>query len=189
VCFVLSCAVAFVSCNGKKRSIEAGKNYDSLFLGIKLGMAKQDFFDRCWELNSQKIVTHGELNQSVQYIMTSELDKPVAMQFYPVFYKDKVMEMPVTFAFVGWAPWNKELGSDSLFVKMLPVFKKWYGQDFQTIQHDVMGTIHVKMDGNRRINLFVRDDQYVQAVFSDLRLLQEKKNEEEKNEKKETSSN
>ncbi len=33
-----------------------------------------------------------------------------------------------------------------------------------------MGTVYYKMDGKRRINLFIRDDQYVQAVFTDLRV-------------------
>jgi hypothetical protein len=36
-----------------------------------------------------------------------------------------------------------------------------------------MGTIYYKMDKERRINLFVRDDQYVQAVFTDLKVEKE----------------
>ena len=89
--------------------------------------------------------------------------------------------MPVVFTFEGWAPGNKEFSSDSLLIQLLPVFKKWYGDDFKELDHEVMRKVYVKIDGKRRINLFIRDDQYVQAVFSDMELLRERKKEEENN--------
>ena len=147
-------------------------------------MDRQAFFDRCWELNHEEIATNGGSVQSVQYILEDELEHRVIMEFYPVFYKEKIIEMPVVFTYEGWAPWNKEFSSDSLLVKLIPVFKKWYGDDFKLLNHETMGKVYVKMDGKRRINLFIRDDQYVQAVFSDLELLRERKKEGEEKEKK-----
>ena len=75
------------------------------------------------------------------------------MRFYPDFYKDKIVDMPVMFSYEGWAPWNKQFHADSLMVKLLPLFKKWYGDDFKTLQHPAQGLVYYKMDGKRRINL------------------------------------
>lgn len=154
--------------------------YDSLFLGISLGMDKKAFFDHCWELNRQKVFSHGPTNTSVEYRLEKELDAPVMMRFYPTFYHDKIHEMPVTFSYEAWAPWNKQYSSDVLLANMLTVFKRWYGEDFKLLNHPRMGPVYIKMDGKRRINLFIRDDQFVQAVFTDLELDREFKKEEEK---------
>jgi hypothetical protein len=181
-CFVITLGTSIVSCDGNKYKFgrSSKKNYDSLFLGLYLGMDRQAFFDRCFELNRERIATNGGSVQSVLHVLDTELDQPVIMEFYPTFYSEKIIEMPVVFTYEGWAPWNKEYGSDSLLVKLIPVFKKWYGDGFQLLDHETMGKVYVKMDGNRRINLFIRDDRYVQAVFSDMELLRERKNEESK---------
>ena len=182
-CFAIAAGTTIMSCDSNKFKFgdSAKENYDSLFLGLYLGMDKQAFFDRCWELNNEKIATNGGSVQSVLYVLDTVLDHRVNMQFYPVFYKEKIIEMPVVFTYEGWAPWNKEFSSDSLLIKLIPVFKNWYGDDFKLLDHETMGKVYVKMDGKRRINLFIRDDQYVQAVFSDLELLRERKKEAEGN--------
>src|SRR6186713_1176435 len=144
-CFAIALAIVAMSCDSNKFKFGAGKeNYDSLFLGLYLGMDQKAFFDRCFELNSQRIATNGRSVQSVLYVMEDELDHRVNMQFYPVFYKDKIIEMPVVFTFEGWAPWNKEFSSDSLLVKLLPVLKKWYGEGFKELDHEVMKKVYVK---------------------------------------------
>lgn len=145
------------------------RKYDSLFLGISLGMDKKAFYDYCWEMNRKKIFTHGPANQEVEYMLRDLLDKNVIMRFYPSFYKDKIYEMPVTFTYEGWAPWNRSLQSDSLILKMLPVFERWYGAGFKEINHPSQGKVYFLRNDYRRINLFIRDDQYVQAVFTDMK--------------------
>lgn len=181
--FMIGLTTSLVSCDGKKFLSDASdeKKIDSLFLGISMGMDKKAFYDYCWDMNNKKIFTHGPTNQSVEYMLTTELDKPVSMQFYPNFHNDKIYEMPVLFNYEAWAPWNKELSADTLVQKLLPVFKKWYGNDFQTLQHPVQGTVYYQMKGRRRINLFVRDDQFVQAVFTDLKVEKEIKDNAQKN--------
>lgn len=176
-CFVVGCGAMISSCGGMGSASDE-KKYDSLFLGMYLGMDKKAFYDHCWELNRLKVFSHGPTNTSVEYKLASELNEPVLMRFYPSFYKDKIVDMPVTFSYEAWAPWNKQFQSDSLMVKILPLFKKWYGEEFKTLQHPAQGLVYYKMDGNRRINLFIRDDQFVQAVFTDLRLERERKKEE-----------
>ena len=63
---------------------------------------------------------------------------------------------------------------------MLVVFKRWYGEDFKVLEHKTMGTVYYKMDGKRRINLFKRDDQFVEAVFTDLEVEKSIKEQKEK---------
>lgn len=180
---LLVCVGLCISCDRDKWISSDENKYDSLFLGIYLGMDKQAFYDHCWEMNKQKLVTHGPKNQEVEYLLKDELEQPVLMRFYPSFYNDKIVDMPVLYSYQAWAPWNKQFRSDSLLVKMLDVYKKWYGPEFKQLQHETMGTIYYKMDGKRRINLFIRDDQFVQAVFTDLKL--ERARKEKENDKEE----
>ena len=172
--FLLCLTVFLFSCDGRRSSIKTDdKNLDSLFLGISFGMEKDAFYDYCWKKNRDKIFRHGPTNQSVEYTLATEFDHPVSMQFYPNFYEEKIYEMPVLYSYEAWAPWNRELSSDTLLLKLLPVYKKWYGDDFQILQHPSQGTVYYQMRGRRRINLFIRDDQFVQAVFTNLKVEKE----------------
>jgi hypothetical protein len=166
--------VLLINCNGAKVKNDR-KRYDSLFLGFSLGMEKKAFYDLCWEYNKMGLFTHGPTNQSVEYLLTKEAKSNVIMRFYPTFENDKVYEMPVTFTYEAWAPWNRQLQSDSLLTDMIKIFKKWYGDDFQVLNQKAMGKIFARIDGKRRINLFVKDDQFVQAVFTDLQVEEELK--------------
>lgn len=154
---------------------------DSLFLGIHLGMAQKDFFDHCTELNKQQIITQGPGgNTNVEYRMKNEFDNEVSMRFFPTFIDNKVYEMPVTYSYIAWAPWNKQYWSDSLLGKVLDKYKEWYGDDFKLLNHPTQGKVYYKIDGKRRINLFVQDEQFVQAVFTDLKVEKRLKEEFEK---------
>lgn len=177
--FGLVATMTFVGCNGVN-NVSDVDNYDSLFLGIHLGMDRQEFYEHCAELNRQKVFTHGVTNTSVQFKLVNESDEPIFMNFYPDFYKDKIVDMPVTFSYEAWAPWNRQYSSEALFSKMILIFERWYGKDFKVMEHPVQGTIYYKMDGKRRINLFIRDDQFVQAVFTDLALDKEREKEKKK---------
>jgi hypothetical protein len=168
-----------VSCDGLK-SKKNQKKYDSLFLGFSLGMQKKAFYDLCTEYNRKKLFTHGPTNQSVEYLLKNEAKSNVIMRFYPSFENEKIYEMPVTFTYEAWAPWNRQFQSDSLLNEMRSVFKKWYGDDFQVIDHKTMGKIYARIDGKRRINLFIKDDQFVQAVFTDLEVEDQKLEKEKK---------
>lgn len=174
ITFLVCCVtVSFLGCSNG--GFEAQNKNDSLFLGFSLGMGRQAFFDYCWEQNKKKNFKHGPGNRSVEYRLVDVLDQPVAMRFYPSFHDDKIFEMPVTFSYEAWAPWNKQYWADTLLIKMLPVFKQWYGDDFKKLDHPTMGVVYYKIDGRRRINLFKRDDQFVQAVFTDLKVEKELK--------------
>jgi hypothetical protein len=91
------------------------------------------------------------------------------MNFYPDFHNDKIYKMRVTLNYDAWAPWNKSMGSDSLLVNTLNLFKTWYqGNPFLTIQDKKRGTIYVKVDGNRRITVGKYDDIRVKIDYTDV---------------------
>jgi hypothetical protein len=171
--FVILCTLA--SCD-TERLFGRSEDYDTLFLGFSLGMGRKEFYDYCWQKNKERMFTHGPTNQMVQYKLIGELDQPVYMRFYPYFYEDKISEMDVTFDYEAWAPWNRQYSADTLLKKMLPVFEKWYGEGFKVAETKRRGTVYYRRDGYRRITLFRKDDQYVEAIFTDVRDEKEWKN-------------
>ncbi len=151
-----------------KHELAGGIRYDSLFMGIYLGMPEKDFYVHCWKLNRRGLIRQGTNNTTVAYVLKNELKHPALMDFYPTFTDDKISEMPVRFAYAGWAPWNKELSSDNLQVDVLNWYKKIYGRGFIEVRHPEKGTAYIKVNGNRRILIFKKDDLYVWALFTDM---------------------
>ncbi|MBN8575757.1 MAG: hypothetical protein J0L66_02400 [Cytophagales bacterium] len=178
--FVTLCVISLglVNCNRLIDSKRISSKYDSLVLDVRFGMERKEFFDYCWEMNRQKILTHGPTNQNVEYEFQGVKDK-IIMRFYPSFYEERVYELPVTYTYQAWAPWNKEYDSEHLLVEILDLYKRVYGNDFKSIVHPTMGEVFYKFDKYRRINIFLRDEQFVQVVFSDMRVLKQLKKEYE----------
>lgn len=144
---------------------------DSLFLGFYLGMPQKDFFDHCTELNKQQKITQGPGGSTnVEYRIVDEYDSEISMRFFPTFIDEKIYEMPVIYSYVAWAPWNRQYWGENLLPKVLEKYKMTYGDDFELLNHPTQGKVYYKIDGKRRINLFVKDEQFVQAVFTDLRV-------------------
>ncbi len=144
-----------------------GVREDSLFLGITFGMSSKEFYAHCWELNKRGLIREGTQNTSVMYEETN-LKHPAVMNFYPDFYEEKIYEMPVTYSYKAWAPWNKELFADSLQQDLLTLYKQRYGDNFIAVEHPTQEFAYVRVDGNRRISIFKEDDTKVKVVFTDL---------------------
>jgi hypothetical protein len=144
-------------------------------------MAQKDFFDQCTELNKQQKITQGPGGTtSVEHKIKGTYGGDVSMRFFPTFIKKEMFEMPVTYTYDSWAPWNKEYSSAVLLPKILESYKATYGGDFKVVNDRYHGKIYYRMDGKRRINLFMKDDQFVQAIFTDMEVEERLKNEFEK---------
>ena len=164
---MFSCQVKSEYQRMKARELASGVQQDSLFLGMYLGMTRDSFFKHCWELNKQEILTHGQMNISVEYKL-AELRPSTKMNFYPNFYQDKIYEMPVLISDSSWAPWNKSASSDSIKTEVKELMEDWYGKGFIKVEHPTRGMAWVKVDGNRRISIYRQDDRNVRVVFTDL---------------------
>jgi len=151
-----------------KHELASGVRYDSLFLGLYFGMPEKEFYVHCWKLNQKGLIKQGESNTTAQYELKDELKYEALMDFYPNFMQGKIFEMPVSFKYKGWAPWNKTLSSDNLEKEVLKWYEKVYGAGFVKIKHPQHGIAYVKIAGNRRITIFIEDDLHVWAVFTDM---------------------
>lgn len=151
--------------------------YDSLFLGTHFGMLRKDFYTSCWELNKKGLITQGPGNLSVQYELdTTQLKSKAFMRFYPNFNNDTIHEMPVEFIYEAWAPWNENLSADSLLVDVKNLFERWYGGSFTLFESEEKNLkVWVKVDGNRRIRLYVKSNSTVKVEFVDLTVKKENK--------------
>jgi len=150
-----------------RKGIASGERYDSLFLGLRLGMTSKDFYSKCWEMNKQGLIRQGNSNTTVLYRI-NEFGDEVEMNFYPNFKDDKIYEMPAQYNYSGWSPWTKRWFADSLQLKLLKKYEEWYGEGFIKVEHGFYGAAYIKVDGNRRITIYKKDDQFVGVIFTDL---------------------
>jgi hypothetical protein len=150
-----------------EKELSTGIREDSLFLGISFGMSKKDFYLHCWELNKQGLIWQGTQNRTVMQELNT-LKYPATMDFYPNFQQDSIYEMPVIFAYKGWAPWNQHLSADSLQLDVVHLLEQWYGEGFIEVEHPQRGATFVKVDGNRRIIVWKENDADVKALYTDL---------------------
>lgn len=141
---------------------------DTIFLGVNFGMDKQEFFDMCLELNKQGKAVQGTHNTSVLYFDNENFKMPVDMNFYPNFFEEKIYAMPVYFNYKAWAPWNRELQSDSLILEVVTLFEKWYGKGFEKIKLPSGRIGYVKKNYPRVISVKIRDEQFVDALIENL---------------------
>jgi hypothetical protein len=179
--FLLFLALCLLACEGLQKGPSEN---DQIFFDIYLGMKQKDFFDHCTELNQQQIITQGSGGAtSVEHRIKDKYSSEVSMRFFPTFIDYEIFEMPVTYSFIAWAPWNRQFWAEELLEEILEDYKNSYGEDFILINHPTQGKVYYKIDGKRRINLFVKDEQFVQAVFTDLKVEKRLKEEYEKSKK------
>ncbi len=149
---------------------ELGKSIrrDSLFLGMHFGMGRKEFFERCWLLNKEHILTMGTKDSKVLFSLKDSAGL-IQIHFYPDFRNDKIYQIPVVFSYQNWAPWNRQTQTDSLQQRIRRLFENWYGPGFIQVERKELGDFAlVKVDGNRRILVFRNGETDVKALFTDL---------------------
>jgi hypothetical protein len=149
--------------------LASGKIANELFLGLHLGMERKQFYETCWNLNKEGILTNGPTELSVEYMAEMPSGNPARMRFYPNFLDEKIYMMPVEFTYEGWAPWNEELSVEKLREDVVKLLEQWYGTGFlEVTNQDKSQIAFVKMDGNRRIRVFKKHISVVRVEISDL---------------------
>lgn len=151
-----------------QEELATGIKYDSIFLNINFGMTRKDFYTKCWEMNKQKLIQQGPGNLSVEYKLDTGLRSTAFMRFYPAFEDEKIYEMPIAFTYESWAPWNKELATDSLLLDVKEMMERWYGPGFMKMKSPKHEDSFVKVNGNRRIMVFRYDHITVKVLVTDL---------------------
>jgi len=172
--------VVLLSCESEysktvKRELKTGIVHEDLVLGLKLGQTQKEFYNHCWQLNKQKVISAGSGNRFAKHTMlldsTAQNAEKVDMLFYGIFDQDQVMHgVHLIFSYVKWAPWNKEYHPPVLLKALQQKYLKEYqGNPFIeiTIKDDVKA--YVKVDGNREILMYPSTDKDVTVKIQDLR--------------------
>ncbi len=156
-----------------KAELDKGIRVDSLLLGINFGDTRDEFYGKCFDLNKQQLITQGPGGATVQYLFKDSLvhESPTDLRllFIPVFdQNDVIIEMNLEFSYPAWAPWNELYQSDKLKEKVLKLLQHWYkGNEFITAEID-NNKVPVKLDGNRRMLVYLKDTQNVVVKVQDI---------------------
>ncbi|MCE2788326.1 MAG: hypothetical protein LW630_00270 [Saprospiraceae bacterium] len=181
----------FISCKSEyehyvDQEIESGVRNDSLILGMYIGQTRKDFFNTCWQLNKQKLISQGTGNRTAKYIepydslANQSLRKELL--FYGIFDEKDVMQgMEMTYSYTTWAPWNHDKYSTFLADELKGYYMKHYGKNpFVEIDLGLPEyKAFVKIDGNRHILIYPKNKKDVAVKIEDIhfRLDQQKKRE------------
>lgn len=158
-----------------KEEMAKGIANDTLFLGMILGQSKKEFFDKCWKLNKEEVITNGSTNQFVKYILPkkNEDSNEIQMLFYGIFNKENIMTgMDIQFSNKAWSLWNKKVQSEQLVYNIKDTLKTWFpGNDFIQIPiKKDSSNLYVKIDGNRRITIKpLEDNKNVKVQIDNLK--------------------
>jgi hypothetical protein len=155
-----------------KSELAKGVRNDSLLFGIRFGDTRNEFYGKCFDLNRQQLVTAGAGN-NVAFIFSDSLfhKKPtnLSLLFYPSFdQNERISNMKMQFSYRAWAPWNRDLQSDSLIGKTEKILMNWYGGNSFIMAEVGDQRVSVKLDGNRRILLYIFDMQNVSVEVQDI---------------------
>jgi hypothetical protein len=157
-----------------EKEMASGKTVDDLFLGLKLGMTRKEFYETCWELNKQGVLTNGPTELSVEYDAPLPSGKTAKMRFYPKFEDDKIYLMQIEFTYDGWAPWNEDLTAENLRSDVIAMFESWYGAGFIEVSNEEKSQLaYVLVNGNRRVRVFKKHLSVVRAEILDLKVEEE----------------
>ena len=149
---------------------------DSLILGMRMGLSKEDYFKICWNLNKSHPVSDGPGDMSVKYLepydSTRDMSLRKQMFFYGIFDQtDTLRGMNMTYNYMAWAPWNLKCSADSLATELKALYSKGYpGNKFIAIDLDIDNyKAFAKIDGNRQILIYPKSAMNVVVKIEDLR--------------------
>ena len=155
----------------KEKEISSGKVVEDLFLDLRFGMDRKEFFGTCWEHNKNGILINGSHYLMIQYKPEMPSGKVADMFFYPEFEENKLFFMPMEFIYPAWFPGNEDYSNESLFEDVIDLLENWYGDGFfEVANKDRSIRAMVKIDGNRLIRVFKKDISTVRVEILDLRV-------------------
>jgi len=156
------------------RELATGIANDSLIFDMYMGQTRKQFYDRCWDLNKQKVVHQGS-GANVKLTLPPDEKHPerggLLVYFYGAFDEEKIMRgMNFTYSYRGWSPWNENLGSDSLLVALKDILLRQYGGNpwLDVDLENITNKTSVKIDGNRQFLMYTMDERQVKVKISDL---------------------
>jgi hypothetical protein len=169
--FLASCTPKSEYDQVKERELKSGKVVEDLFLDLRLGMGRKDFYGTCWEHNKNGILTNGAHYLQVLYNPVLPSGKVANMHFYPKFEEDHLFYMPIELVYQDWFPGNEAYSIDNLMGDVMGMLEKWYGDGFFEVSNkEKTVKAMVKVDGNRLIRVHKKNINTVKVEILDLRI-------------------
>ncbi|NBC02402.1 MAG: hypothetical protein GVY20_01720 [Bacteroidetes bacterium] len=169
-----------VHCNSQSKSeyqlevekeMAKGVRNDSLFLGYHFGMTQKEFYEHSWKLNKEELIRNGTGAEILQTV--NDLKAPADKIFYPEFKDEKIVEMPVTYSYHGWSPWNRHLWADSLKLDLKRYLEDKYNISFKVIENPSSGQkVFYQISANKEIRISEVDQSKVRVRYIDLTKIQ-----------------
>lgn len=151
----------------KAENLATGKRNDDLLLGMRFGDHRDTFYQRCFALNREGLLTNGPKNMTALYVLPEFKETPIDLNFYPDFCQTRICAMRMYFNYQAWSPWAKQFHSG----KLLPVVVDWLEKTYATkLTKMKVGdkTRLIAIDGNREIKVWLQDEQTVNCFITDL---------------------
>jgi len=151
------------------KEVASGVRNDSIVHGIYFGDSKKKFFDTCWKLNREGVLSPGPKNLMVEQQIKNPNGSDISWLFYPkVDQENNIRKMDMEFSYKGWAPFNEQYHPDKLVPVIKDSLEHWYpGNEFMELKVDGL-PYWAKIDGNRRITMRSDGKSAVQVVFVDM---------------------
>lgn len=146
--------------------LQSGQRIDTLHRGYYFGMQRQAFFDYSWSLNQEGVII-GSTNMILEDV--DFLKAKAQMGYYPKFKGDKIYQLPFSYQYKAWAPWNKKFWGDSLAVDVLKHYEKLYDDKFMKLPNKEKNRwewVYVK--NNLETRIYRESDMAAKVVFTDL---------------------
>lgn len=176
ILFILSLGL-LVSCNRKteyekvkEKEMASGEIQEDLFLGLKLGMPRKEFFEVCWEMNQEGILMNGAHELRVNYKAELPSGKKTNMFFYPKFEEEKIFLMQAEFQYLDWFPTNPAYSSENLQEDVVKYFETLYGEGFFKVENSSGTSAMIKIDGNRLVRVYIKSLNAVRVDILDMRV-------------------
>jgi hypothetical protein len=145
----------------------SGIQEDSLTLGIRFGMTKEDFFDHCQKYNQAgDIFDSGTPLQVGQRITWKE--NQYQMNFYPQYESEKINKLDFEFYHTGFSKWNKQVYSKEIIPEIKSYLEKEFNLTMEEFDHEKYGKAYVVFTGNRRLRIFLKNQKMVGGEFLDM---------------------
>lgn len=157
------------------KEMSSGEINDSLIVGISFGMNSLEFYTHCWEQHKKGVMGNSESNSDVR-LPLQQYHPKLAADFYPLFHKDKIWQLPVTFYFDDHSEWNKDLSQDTLQQYASEVIEEWFGEDFISLTRETIfgeEDYKVTVDGNRQVIVFPIQPNKYKIEVTDLNIKKE----------------
>ena len=166
-------SITIISCSNRSNQDQKNpevetvtQESDSLILDYTFGMTRDEFFDLSWEYNANGILINGsgaEIVEEVDWLIS-----PAKRVFYPNFENEKIVQLPVTYSYKGWAPWNTHLSSDSLMQHLIPIISEEYDVKLEALSESTEKLIYVGRTNNTEIEISTKSNFEVNVTFTDL---------------------